>query len=75
MTKTQRPKDVATGLTVDALRQIKVRLPIRHLVRLHGLMVCRQQTLSSIVEQALGWYFDEHGLPKAVPSEFEFRHP
>ncbi|MBW3582004.1 MAG: hypothetical protein KY455_02800 [Euryarchaeota archaeon] len=46
-----------TDVDMDETREVKVRLPVHQLMRLHGLKLMRGQSLSSTVQSALDAWF------------------
>lgn len=46
-----------TNVDMDETREVKVRLPVHQLMRLHGLKLMHGQSLSSTVQNALDAWF------------------
>ena len=44
----------------NALREMKVKIPMHHHIRLHALKIRDGQQISATVEQALTEYFERH---------------
>jgi len=56
-----------TTTTMDArlseLKEIKLKLPVRHHVNLHSLKLLRSESISELVALALEAYFVRAGVP------------
>lgn len=50
-------------------KEVKMRIPIAHLIRLHGLKLLSGQNISETVTKALEYYFQK------VDEEHEQQHP
>jgi len=59
------PPTVATATSATealaALREVKVKLPVEQVLRLHAARITRGDTVSNIVSTALTRYFQELG--------------
>ena len=51
---------------LDASKEVKMRIPIAHLIRLHGLKLLTGQNISDTVARALELYFREVEAEKAT---------
>ena len=49
------------------LKEVKLKLPIRHHVSLHSLKLLRNQSISELVANALDAYFTKTAVPRAGP--------
>lgn len=49
------------------LKEVKLKLPIRHHVSLHSLKLLRNQSISELVASALDAYFAKTAVPRAGP--------
>jgi len=49
------------------LKEVKLKLPIRHHVSLHSLKLLRNQSISELVANALDAYFNKAAVPRAGP--------
>lgn len=49
----------AAPLTPDELREVKVKLPLDQVLRLHLARMKKRESVSKIVSSALSRYFDE----------------
>ena len=49
-------------------KELKIRLPLRYHVRLHGLKLLRKQNIADSVMHALDDYFARNAPGKAAPS-------
>lgn len=49
------------------LKEVKLKLPIRHHVSLHSLKLLRNQSISELVATALDAYFAKTAVPRAGP--------
>ena len=50
---------------LDQKREVKVRIPVAYLIKLHGIKLLNGQGISETVTEALGFYFEavsESGL-------------
>lgn len=54
------PNDVRDDATP---REIKVRLPLRHHLRLHSVKILTGRQMSDVVAAALEDYFEKEGAP------------
>ncbi|MBW3583959.1 MAG: hypothetical protein KY455_12770 [Euryarchaeota archaeon] len=43
---------------LDETKEVKLRLPVAHLIKLHGLKLVRGQNISDSVAEALERYFE-----------------
>jgi hypothetical protein len=50
------------------LKEVKLKLPIRHHVSLHSLKLLRNQSISELVASALDAYFSKTAVPRAGPA-------
>lgn len=50
------------------LKEVKLKLPIRHHVSLHSLKLLRNQSISELVATALDAYFAKNVVPRAGPT-------
>jgi len=48
------------------LKEVKLKLPIRHHVSLHSLKLLRNQSISELVASALDQYFQKSAVPRAT---------
>ncbi len=46
---------------LDEIREVKLRLSVRHLLRLHAIKLLEGPNFSETVRAALGRYFDKAG--------------
>lgn len=44
---------------MDAMKEVKVRIPVAHMIKLHGIKLVRGQNISDSVANALERYFAE----------------
>lgn len=49
---------------LDARKEVKVKLPISHLIKLHGLKLVKGQTITDTVIEALNQYFEQNLLER-----------
>lgn len=47
---------------LEARREVKVRLPVRQLIHLHGVKLVHGRTISDTVEEALDAWFTAEGI-------------
>jgi hypothetical protein len=57
---------LTTKKNLDEPKEIKVKIPIRHLVKLHYLKIARGREISASVVEALTEYFERESLKKAT---------
>lgn len=48
---------------LSELREVKLKLPLRHHVTLHSLKLLKNQSISDLVADALDSYFDKTSVP------------
>ncbi|MGB0653535.1 MAG: hypothetical protein ACPGQL_10080 [Thermoplasmatota archaeon] len=53
---------------MNELREVKVKIPVRQLLRLHYLKLTTSRTFSDVVAEALGDYFT-HAVPDRAGAE------
>lgn len=54
-----------TSRGLDETKEVKVRLPVAHLIKLHGLKLVKGKNISDTVAEALTAYFADMGHPPA----------
>lgn len=59
------------GPELDALRQVKLRLPTDQVMKLHRLRILKSEPISNFVADALDQYFEEIKAARAAAQEAE----
>lgn len=52
---------------LDQFKEVKVRLPVGHLIRLHGIKIVNGRGISETISEALTHYFQEIGHHPDAP--------